>query len=311
MKTILQNRWLTFTLRLVLGAIFIVASIAKLQDIGKFVSTVVSYGILPDVLAHLYGNIVPWVELFIGCALILGVFVRFSAAILIPLILSFMVASSYAIVNVVSSTCGCFGKFLTLSHPVSLTIDVIMLFASLILLLYKEKEFISIGQMIEKFHIKSKILNIGSRLALVGLVTAAIGFSAIGIHHLMKQPETIVETINIPAPLANDVDTALLQQKPVLMEFYVDGCSLCLAAAPIIYDMEKEFVNKIVLLRIDYRQYYQNSEVVTDLSITNIPTVLVITGKNSGGKYNVLCRFEGDVQRAALQTCLKKAINGQ
>ena len=311
MKTILQNRWLTFSLRLVLGAIFVVASIAKIQDIPKFVSTVVSYGMLPDVLANLYGNIVPWVELFIGCALILGVFIRFSAAVLIPLILSFMAASSYALANMAGGSCGCFGKFLTLSHPVSLTIDVIMLFAALILLLNKEKEFISIGQIVDRFHIKSKVLNAGSRLATVVLVTAVVAFGSIGVYNLVKQPGTIIETVNIPAPLAANVDAALLQHKPVVMEFYIDGCHLCLAAAPIIYDMEKEFTDKIVLLHIDYRQYFQNSEVVTDLSIVNIPTVLVIVSKNSEGNYNIIGRFEGGIERNALHSSIESAIKSQ
>ena len=311
MKTILQNRWLTFSLRLVLGVIFIVASIAKIQDIPKFVSTVASYGMLPDVLANLYGNIVPWVELLIGCALILGVFVRFSAAVLIPLILSFMVASSYALANGVGGACGCFATFLTLSHPVSLTIDVLMLIAALILIFNKEKELISIGQIVDRIHIKSKVLSAGGRLALVGLVTVVVGFSAIGVHNLVKQPAITLETVTIPAPLAANVDAALLQHKPALMEFYVDDCSLCLAAAPIIYDMEKEFVNKIVLLRIDYRQYFQNSEVVTDLSIVNIPTVLVIASKNSEGKYNILGRFEGGIERNALRSSIETAIKSQ
>ena len=187
-----------------------------------------------------------------------------------------MVASSYALANAVGGSCGCFGKFLTLSHPVALTIDVLMLIASLILLLNKGKEFLSIGQMVERFHIKSKLLGAGSRLALVGLVMVIVAFGSIGIHNLVKQPETIIETVNIPAPLATDVDAALSQHKPVLMEFYIDGCHLCQAAAPVIYDMEKEFTNKIVLMRLDYNQYYQNSEVVSDLNITNIPIVLVI-----------------------------------
>ena len=311
MKTILQNRWLTFSLRLLLGAIFIVASIAKIQDIPKFVSTVVSYGILPDTLAHLYGNVVPWVELLIGCALILGVFIRLSAALLIPLIVSFMVASSYALANAVGGPCGCFGKFLTMSHPVSLTIDVLMLIAALILLFNKEKEFISIGQIVQRFHIKSSILNAGSRMVLIMLVTAAIGFGTIDIHNLTKQPETQSETVVIPAPLAANVDAALSQHKPVLMEFYIDGCQLCQAAAPIIYDMEKEFVNKMVLLRIDYRQYFQNSEVVTDLSITNIPTILIIAGKNSEGNYIILGRFEGGIERNALHSSIEQAIKSQ
>ena len=311
MKTILQNRWLIFSLRLILGAIFIVASIAKIQDIPRFVSTVTSYGILPDGLAHLYGNIVPWVELLIGCSLIMGVFIRLSAVLLIPLIFSFMVASSYALANAVGGPCGCFGKFLTMSHPVSLTIDVLMLITASILIFNKDKEFISIGQLVKRYHIKSSEIEIGSRLALVGFMTAVIGFSAIGVHNLVTQPDVTSETVTIPSPLAADVDAALLQRKPVLMEFYIDGCHLCQAAAPIIYDIEKEFDNKIVLLRIDYHQYFQNPEVVTDLSIINIPTVLVIANKNSDGKYTILGRFEGGIDRNALQSSIENAIKSQ
>ncbi len=55
-------------------------------------------------------------------------------------------------------------------------------------------------------------------------VTAVIGFSAIGVHNLVKQPDVTSETVTIPSPLAADVDAALLQHKPVLMEFYIDGC---------------------------------------------------------------------------------------
>jgi uncharacterized membrane protein YphA (DoxX/SURF4 family)/thiol-disulfide isomerase/thioredoxin len=311
MKTIFQNRWLIFTLRMALGLIFIAASISKIQDVPKFISIVTSYGILPDSLANLYGNIVPWVELFIGCALVLGVFIRISAAFLIPLIISFIIASSYALANSIGSSCGCFGKFLTLSYPVSLTIDIFMLVAVFILFFTKENKFLSIGQIVDKLHIKSTVLNVGSRLAIVGLVMALVAVGVVCIHNLLPQPEQISELVNIPAVLTADVDAALLQNKPVLMEFYVDGCHLCQAAAPVIYDMEKKFGDRTVFLRIDYRKYYQNPEVAKDLNIRNIPTVLIISNKNSNGQYMILCRFEGSVQRAALQGCLNRAINSQ
>ena len=319
MKATLQNRWLLFSLRLILGVIFIVASISKIQDIAKFVSTVASYGILPDSLAHLYGYIAPWAELFIGCALILGVFVRFSAAILIPLIISFIVASSYAIVNATGGSCGCFGKFLTLSHPVALTIDVLMLIASLILLLNKGQTFLSIGQFLDNLMLKKLVtdslkgrrnfLPQIARLSSLVMVIVVVAFSAIVIHHFVKQP--IIETINMPALLATDVDDALLQHKPVVMEFYIDGCHLCQAAAPIIYDMQKKFVNKTVFLRVDYNQYYQNPEVISDFNITNIPTVLVIASKNNEGKYTILGRFEGTIERNAFRSSIEQAINSQ
>jgi len=75
--------------------------------------------------------------------------------------------------------------------------------------------------------------------------------------------------------------------------------------------MVKEFTNKIVLIRLDYNQYYQNSEVVSDLNITNIPAVLVITNKNSEGKYNISGRFEGGIDRDALHSSIEQAIKSQ
>jgi uncharacterized membrane protein YphA (DoxX/SURF4 family)/thiol-disulfide isomerase/thioredoxin len=308
MKTIFQNRWLIFTLRLVLGVLFIVASIAKIQDIAKFISTVASYGVLPDALARIYGYVAPWVELFIGFALIFGVFVRFSAVLSILLTISFMVASSYALVNAVGGSCGCFGKFLTLSHPVSLAIDVFMLFASLILLFNKRKGFINVGQLIERFHIKSRILSVAFCFAMVGLAVIVIGYIAIGVHNLSNQAEEVVETVSIPTSLANDVDNALIKKRPVLLEFYAEDCSACKEAEPIISDMEKEFINRTVFIRVDY---YQNTQAVLDMGIRTTPTVLVIISKNSEGKYNVSSRFVGFVEREALQASLEKALESQ
>lgn len=308
MKRFLHNKWLIFALRLILGVIFIVASISKIQDIDKFISTVSGYRMLPDSMAHLYAIIVPWVELFAGCALIPGVLISFSAALLIALIVSFIAASSYALLYAVNGPCGCFGKFLTLSHPAALTIDIIMLIAAIILLFNQGKEFLSIGQIVDRFRIKSTIISTGSRFALVGILMGVLAFGSIGIHNLVKQTEPEIETVNLPAPLVADVDAALSQHKPVLMEFYADGCSLCLAAAPIIYDMEKEFVNRVVVQRIDYRLYYQNAQFVSDLRINNIPSVLVITGKNSEGQYTVTGRFEGTIPREKLQASLEQAV---
>jgi uncharacterized membrane protein YphA (DoxX/SURF4 family)/thiol-disulfide isomerase/thioredoxin len=308
MKTILQNRWLLFSLRLILGVIFIVASISKLQDIAKFVSTVVSYGMLPDVLGRLYGYLAPWVELLVGCALILGVFVRLSAAVLIPLIISFMIASSYALANAVGGTCGCFGKFLTLSYPAALSIDVLMLIAALILLFQRDMEFLSVGRTAERFHVKSKISGIGLRLAIVVIIMAIVAVTSIAIGNASKKAYTIIETVNITTLLANDVDNALSNNKPVLLEFYAPDCIACQEAEPVIVDLEKLFIRQTVFIRVDY---YQNPQAVSDMNIITTPTILVIVGKNNEGKYNVLCRFEGTVQKTALQAFLQKAIDGK
>ena len=93
-EEIVNNRWLIFALRVALGGIFIAASVTKLSHQAEFINIVTSYGILPDSLARLYALIVPWAELVIGCSLVLGLFTRFAAALSIPLIVSFIVAST-------------------------------------------------------------------------------------------------------------------------------------------------------------------------------------------------------------------------
>ena len=305
MKTILKNRWLIFTLRLILGVIFVAASISKIQDISKFISTVTSYGILPHVLADIYGYVAPWLELIVGFALILGVFIRISAGLSILLTLSFMVASSYALVNTVEGSCGCFGTFLPLSHTASLAIDVFMLLASFILVFNKEKEFFSIGKLTERFPGKSKVLFTVYKFASVVLLVIIIGLISL---NLKSPPAEIVETVAIPTSLSNDVDNSLAKNRPVLMEFYAVDCHACEEAEPIINDLEKQYAGKVTFIRVDY---YQNSPAVSDMNVMMTPTVFVIIGKNTEGKYNVSCRFDGIIEPVSLETCLEKAVESQ
>jgi thiol-disulfide isomerase/thioredoxin/uncharacterized membrane protein YphA (DoxX/SURF4 family) len=305
MKAVFQNKWLILFLRLGLGAIFIVASIAKIQDIAKFISTINSYGILSGGLANLYGYVVPWVELFIGCSMILGVFIRFSAIISFLLTISFMIASSYALINDVGGPCGCFGQFLSMSHQVSLTIDVLMIMAAIIVIFYKGKEFSSLEQLIDKISIKSKLGNICCRFISVALIVLAIGLISIYVHNPTSEPYEIIETVSIPSPFANEVNNALAERKPVLLEFYAQDCDACEKAEPIINYMESQYVNRIVFIHADY---FQNPLAVSAMNIRATPTILVIVGKNTEGKYEVLCRYESTINSEDLQVCLDNAL---
>jgi uncharacterized repeat protein (TIGR02543 family) len=156
-----------------LGALLIIASIGKLQDHGKFIDNVVDYGILPDFLAHAYGFILPWAELSIGCCLVLGVFVRFASLLSIPIIISFIVANVYSLVHGDAEICECLGDLVSLSHPVSLGIDIVMLtLAGQIWLNSRSGEFLGIGPLIYRLNIrrggtKRFLFEKGSMLAVV------------------------------------------------------------------------------------------------------------------------------------------------
>ncbi len=179
MKNFLQNRWVWFTVRLLLGVLFIVTGIGKIIDLEGFINIVYGYRLLPPGLALLAGSVLPFVELYIGCALVLGVFVRLTSVAIIPLSVTFGIGGIYALVaDAGGIICGCFGTLIQISHPVSLTIDGIMLLLSPVLIAQKGKDFLTLGQVFGRikpdFRTKSRQWFNVSLVASVLLVMAVI-----------------------------------------------------------------------------------------------------------------------------------------
>src|SRR3990172_375351 len=206
MKSFLQNRWVWFTARLLLGGLFLLTGIAKITDIPYFIDEVNGYGLLPAGLATLAGWVIPFTELFIGSALILGVFVRLMAILIPPMAVIFRAAGIYAIVVGGGIRCGCFGSLIPLTHQQSLTIDIIMLLVSLVLVTQKGKEFLTLGQVIERIkpHWRDKTLLWFDLTAIVAVLLVAAGVAGIafGIKDIRTQDATKVGNLNIPSPLA-------------------------------------------------------------------------------------------------------------
>ena len=70
--------------RVLLGAIFIYASIHKIQEPYEFARIVHGYRLLPPELVNLVAITLPWIEVVTGAFLILGLFTRESALIIRP-----------------------------------------------------------------------------------------------------------------------------------------------------------------------------------------------------------------------------------
>ena len=68
------RRAITLALRLVLGGIFIYASLDKIVHPRAFAEIIYNYQILPGSLINLSAVILPWLELFLGLLLISGRF---------------------------------------------------------------------------------------------------------------------------------------------------------------------------------------------------------------------------------------------
>lgn len=101
---------ITTVARLVIGAVFIVAALDKIIAPDEFAKSILNYLIVPDQLINLMALVLPWLELLCGIALVLGMWVRTSAAIAGALLVIFIVAVASAMLQGLDINCGCFSQ---------------------------------------------------------------------------------------------------------------------------------------------------------------------------------------------------------
>ncbi len=135
-----RKRYFRILVRIVLGLVFIYASIHKIRDPVAFAGAVAAYNILPYGLNFLVAAILPWVELISGLLLVIGYRVKAAASIVIAMNLFFIVALSSTIVRGLDIDCGCFkqGGGKTPAWEVIIR-DVIFLVTAIFLVLNKQK----------------------------------------------------------------------------------------------------------------------------------------------------------------------------
>jgi hypothetical protein len=95
---------------MILGTVFIVASIDKIVVPAAFAESILAYRIVPYAFVNLVALLIPWVELVCGVLLVAGVRVRPSAVILSALLSVFILAIISALVRELKIDCGCFGS---------------------------------------------------------------------------------------------------------------------------------------------------------------------------------------------------------
>jgi uncharacterized membrane protein YphA (DoxX/SURF4 family) len=101
---------LTTIFRTIVGLVFIYASIDKILSPQYFAGTILSYQILPEFLINLAAIILPWLELFCGILLVIGIWHRSAAWIVSALTFVFIFAIISVIFRGLDIECGCFGS---------------------------------------------------------------------------------------------------------------------------------------------------------------------------------------------------------
>ena len=105
--------WLThpitaLVLRIVLGCVFIYASLDKIKHPDLFAEAVYNYQLLPEVAVNLVAISLPWLELLSGILLVLGLWMEGSILILSGLMVVFIGALGINLARGLDVHCGCF-----------------------------------------------------------------------------------------------------------------------------------------------------------------------------------------------------------
>ena len=126
---------ITLLFRIILGVVFIYASIDKIINPLDFSNSIDNYNITPVQLNNLAALIIPWIELIVGLCLVLGILIRGSSVIVILLLLWFIFILSQALYRGINLDCGCF-NLLDTSKDVNLRFEMFKRIAQDIILLF-------------------------------------------------------------------------------------------------------------------------------------------------------------------------------
>ena len=116
MNKIKINERIIFIFRVILGFVFVYASIHKIADPESFAKSIENYRILPLFSVNVVSIIVPWIELIVGLFLMFGVFIKASSFIATFLMLFFSLLILVTIIRGIDISCGCFSS--SVSTPV-------------------------------------------------------------------------------------------------------------------------------------------------------------------------------------------------
>jgi len=133
-----EKKEVQFLLRLILGGLFIYASIHKLAEPAEFAKIIYNYKLFPDFLIYPMAIIVPWLELTAGFFLVTGMYPRAAAVIISIMLCAFIIALTMNMVRGLDFNCGCFSSNGNESDgPLGLVIrDILLLTPGVLIILF-------------------------------------------------------------------------------------------------------------------------------------------------------------------------------
>jgi uncharacterized membrane protein YphA (DoxX/SURF4 family) len=135
------HRAFLWTARIILGVLFVWASLHKIHDPQGFAQIVQEYKILPSAAVNLFAIVFPWLELVTGLFLLLNIFPEAALLMLGFLLVGFIFILVFNIFRGITSACGCFSNVREKGSALLIILrDLLLLFLVLLLFLSRSKK---------------------------------------------------------------------------------------------------------------------------------------------------------------------------
>ena len=113
LQSITGNSWIEVAARWILGLTFIYASFHKIASPADFAKIIYGYDLFPALFINLIAIIIPFLELIIGAALVIGCYSRSAAIIVNGMLTAYIIVVTINLIRGHEFDCGCFASVQT------------------------------------------------------------------------------------------------------------------------------------------------------------------------------------------------------
>ncbi len=127
--------------RVLIGVLFLVSGVEKLiSPYQNFLYAIQAYQLLPGWAETAVARVFPWVELFVGIFMFLGLWTEAALKGALVLFAVFITVVGQALLRKLDiDQCGCFGQMMHLKLHVVIVLDSLCLFLTVLMLRYLHK----------------------------------------------------------------------------------------------------------------------------------------------------------------------------
>lgn len=133
--------------RILLGGIFIYASLSKILNPDQFAQAVMNYRVVPLVSVNLFAIVLPWLELVSGILLLVGLLTGGSIVMITVLMALFLGAIGSALLRGLDISCGCFSTDGVYTITIFYFIRDLLLFALALQVLLYDRGILSVDTL--------------------------------------------------------------------------------------------------------------------------------------------------------------------